>query len=279
MTNCEAVVVDDKNIPNDEFLISTILISPEADSIIAGVSHLLPARVANTRSSFTIPNATIVLTNLTTRAQKTFSYRRLLEHYVLHTDDFPIKQSETYRVEITVGDEKLTSQCYIPRHARHIRLRRIYDDGEDWLADISLRDVRGEENSYHIAIAMAYFPDGRNREVETITTWEYRSVIIDDEHDGEEYKLSLRLDSEIDERVRMYKEGTLNVEYLELYVLTSDWDYYNYQTAVLQDDDEVNPLFSEPRLLPKGFDNGYGIFSGYRVQTRKFSLDELLRNE
>ena len=282
MISCEAVVVDDAKIPGGTFLIGTLLISPETEELTAGVSHLLPAQEVNTGTSLIIENARVVLTNLKTSEQKRFSYDRIGQRYTLNTDDFPIKQREQYRLEITSDTHKMTGECYIPRHARHIRLRRLYDAGDTWYADISLRDVRGEQNSYHLAVFLQEdSPDnlfGDPPPAIRITPWDFGALIIDDEHDGEEYKLRLEIERDIEEYIRTHQEGTRRVKYIELYVLTSDWNYYNYQKAVFEDDD-INPLFGEPKLLPKGFDNGYGIFSGYRVQTRKYSLDQLIEDE
>lgn len=194
--------------------------------------------------------------------EKNLIWDENLLQYILPVSEFPLIAGGQYELILTAPNgTRIRGNTTIPIHLPEIESAQLIRDssttswGEtqyEFTFKTLLRDPSSSFNWYQFAY------------------YEYFS--LDESFEEELYRAQSFVDDESLSNGKLYEEQT--VEYfgyglsqiqMRMYVINASEEYYRFHRS-LENQSEGNP-FAEPALIYSNFENGLGVFAGYR-QTR-----------
>lgn len=283
--------VDDFEGNYEEKVMVTSFISPFDSVIIARVQLTVPA-YNNDISFEIIENATITISDGTTSEE--LVYNPVLMHYELSQEDFKIKSSTSYKLEVKANDEVLTAECFVPddfkiNPSSNHTVEIFEEDNSGIFAAVNYNYSWNGSSGYFFPYSRLdydwyVYKDGVSDTKEPFLTVEKRNyidfnypvMIPNFKVEGENKSLvgfPVNSFSNNDSIVYLFK----NVKF---YVLKSDIHYVKYYKSINAQSstngslsEEGNP-FTEPKILYSNIKNGIGVFGSYVVDSLSIDINQ-----
>ncbi len=224
-----------------------------------------------------IKGAKVLITNESTRQKVTIPFDALKRKYVLKTSKFPLKEKETYKLNVSFEGKSVEAFCVIPQkidaEIRNIKFKKTENRYEDYELETSFDfdDKAGQEN-YYIAFAKIKYPvsnknhgdwHGEKRYDERYD--EYSTLFTDINNDGKT----------IHTKMSDYVGTTREIKSIEISLFSLNKETYDYlKTVKMQIDNNDGNPFKEPTIIVSNIKGGLGVFGAYTVKkTEKFLSD------
>jgi hypothetical protein len=191
--------------------------------------------------------------------EKNLIWDENVRQYILPVSEFPLVAGGQYELILTAPNgTRIRGNTTIPIHLPDVESAELIRDssttswGEtqyEFTFKTLLRDPSASFNRYRLAFYEYYsFDQTFNQEL-------YRGQsFIDDE--------SLVNGKLYNEQVIEYFGYGLNAIQMRMYVINASEEYYRFHRS-LENHSDGNP-FAEPALIYSNFENGLGVFAGYR---------------
>ncbi len=271
LSSCDNFFISDIEPPKqgvEPQLVVHSYLSPDANAVRVYVRQSKPI-FSNDYSKIEdkkIENAKVTITNQTTKQVATIPFNSSWNSYVIYTESFPLKEGETYQLNVSTPDgKKAEASCTIPKaikgNFKNIKLevRKNRYDEESTQLSFEFEDLSGEENNYGALAIIKHLKKPEDRK--DYFEFETESSFIISTY-GKTIRAELR-----NEGVSIPLDKITSVE---IKLFSMDKNYYHYlKTIEMQTSDYSGNPFKEPTIIVSNIKNGLGVFGAYTLKTTK----------
>lgn len=237
-------------------------LSPDEDEIVVSVKKSRPIFYDDYKEieKGQVENAKITITRQNTEQKAVIPFNFASRKYVIKTNKFPLKQGETYRLNVATPDGKsVEAFCTIPESVK----------GE--IRNIQLKPKRGRDRK-NAQISFEFDDLPKQKKYYGVIV-KYYGKYRDDS--SVEWKDSFLFTADTNDDTTVYAKSTKEIfssldkiKRVEIRLLSMDKNCYDYlKTIQMQvDNGEGNP-FKEPTIIVSNIKNGLGVFGAYTVKT------------
>ena len=188
--------------------------------------------------------------------------------YNLETDIFPIQAGKQYFLEVKTGGNTYKASCQVPETPATDIRTTISEIRDGFRLRVFWKDQEGEENYYRVSGAYKDDVD-RDRNFYLGLDFAEEGFKKDDGRDGE----VISADTDISLNYFINGQKVL-IDSLEIQLLTTDKNYYEYQKVLVDIDQNENP-FAEPVRLISNIEgeDALGIFAAYQSEIKKMKVE------
>ncbi|MBS9766809.1 MAG: DUF4249 domain-containing protein [Flavobacteriaceae bacterium] len=276
LTSCEDFFITEIEPPKEAVerqLVVHSYLSPNNDEIEVSVKYSKPIFSNNDEDKkdkiYTedeqIKGAKVLITNESTGQKATVPFDALKRKYVLKIGKFPLKEKETYKLNVSFDGKNVEAFSTIPEkidtEIRNIKLKKIENRYEDYKLETSFDfdDKAGQEN-YYIAFAkVKYLIKNKNPRIDhgEKEYYEYIALFTDANSDGKT----------IHTKIVDYMYSSRDIKSVEVSVLSLNKETYDYlKTVKMQIDNNDGNPFKEPTIIVSNIKGGLGVFGAYTVK-------------
>lgn len=252
--------VDPKGLKGaDEMVVINGYLSPSDPVVSIEVSRTKPViRKSNDyddKSKYIIKNATVILSD---DDGNTISlpYDDIALSYGVPAADFPIVGGETYHLRVDVGDKTYTSTCTVPaKKVEDIGYKILRKSDFETELVVNFKDITGGKNFYRIGADV----------IVDQSAWSAYFDLQGFQTDAASDGVSLSA------RAELWASSLQPGDQIIVKIADVDEVLYRYQYASFNyyGDDP----FSEAVVFPSNIEGGLGIFAGYQLTEKTFTIN------
>ncbi len=259
--------VNPKGLVNtDRKVVINSLISPQDSIISVEVSLSRPVLGITNFGADLITDAEVIISDGT--VSNVIPFDDVTARYNLETDVFPIQAGKQYFLEVKTGGNTYKASCQVPETPATDIRTTISETRDGFRLRVFWRDQKGEENYYRVSGGYKDDVD-RDRNFYLGLDFAEEGFKTDNGRDGEV------ISADTDILLNYFVNGQkVLIDSLEIQLLTTDKNYYEYQKVLVDIDQNENPFAEPVRLIStiEGED-ALGIFAAYQSVIKKMKVE------